>query len=192
MTTVAKRLMTVDDFFRLNPESRCELVRGEIVAMSPKKWLHGRLTDWIDKLLTPYLEQKPIGRLAIEAGFLTGQNPDTLRIPDLVYVSYARWSREAEEAVIDAEEVLPLAPDLAIEIRSPDDRWSAVEAKIDEYLRAGVHLVWVIDPRRRSVHVYRSDGSVTRLTLSDTLTGEDVLPGFEVSVADLLARKRSA
>jgi Uma2 family endonuclease len=79
-----------------------------------------------------------------------------------------------------------------IEIRSPDDRWSDVEEKIDEYLRIGVLLIGILDPRRRSVHVYRQDGSASRLAPADTLAGEDVLPGFEVSVATLLARKRSA
>jgi Uma2 family endonuclease len=190
MTTAIKQLLTVEEFFRLNPEGRSELVRGELVTMSPKKWLHGRLTDWIDKLLTPYLESNPIGRIAIEAGVRTALGPDTCRVPDLVYVSYARWSAEEEEALIDDEGILPVAPDLAIEIRSPDDRWSAVEEKIDEYLEVGVGLIWIIDPKRRSVHVYRADGTRTRLVPADVLTGEAILPGFTVSVAELLARKR--
>jgi Uma2 family endonuclease len=191
MATVAERLLTVDDFFRLNPEGRCELVRGELITMSPKKWLHGRLASGIDHLLTTYLGTNPIGRVAVESGFATARDPDTFRIPDLVFVSFARWSLEAEQAVIDSEGELPVAPDLAIEILSPDDRWSDVEEKIDEYQRTGVLLTWVLDPRRQAIHVYHADGSVRRLTPSDRLTGEDVLPGFDVSVLELLTRERS-
>lgn len=192
MATAATHPLTIVDFLRLHPEGRCELVRGEIRQMSPTKWLHGRLADWIDKLLTPYLDANPIGRIAIEVGVPTDRAPDSCRIAELVYVSYGRWSAEEEEAVIEDEEVLPVAPDLVIEIRSPDDRWSDVEEKIDEYLRIGVLLAWIIDPRRRSVHVYRQDGSVSRLGPTDTLAGENVLPGFEVAVTTLLARKHRA
>jgi Uma2 family endonuclease len=192
MGTVAERLLTVDDFFRLNLEGHCELVRGEVITMSPKKWLHGRLAHEIDHLLTTYLDTHPIGRIAIEAGFVTTRDPDTVRIPDLVFVSFARWSLEEEQAVIDSDGVLPVTPDLAVEILSPDDRWSDTEEKIDEYLRAGVLLTWIVDPRRQTVHVYRADGSVGRLTPTDRLSGEEILPGLELSVPELLIKRRRA
>src|SRR4051794_26204046 len=101
MALVTQSLLTVEDFFRLDPEGHCELVRGEIVAMSTKKWLHGRLAHGIDRLLIPVLEAHPVGRVAIESGFATQRNPDTFRIPDLVYVSFERWSLEEEQSVID-------------------------------------------------------------------------------------------
>jgi Uma2 family endonuclease len=192
MATVAGRLLTVDDFLRSDPEGHCELVRGAVVTMGPKTWRHGRLADGIDHLLNTYLETHPIGRVAVEAGFVTTRDPDTVRIPDLVFVSFARWSPEEEQAIIDSDEVLPVAPDLAVEILSPDDRWSDTEEKIDEYLRAGVLLTWIVDPRRQTVHVYRADGSVRRLTPSDRLSGEEILPGLELSVPDLLIKRRRA
>jgi Uma2 family endonuclease len=192
MATGAGQLLTVDGFFRSNPEGHCELVRGAVVTMGPKTWRHGRLRHEIGQVLTTYLDIHPIGRTAVGAGFVTTRDPDTVRVPDLVFVSFARWSPEEEQAIIDSDEVLPVAPDLAVEILSPDDRWSDTEEKIDEYLQAGVLLTWIVDPRRQTVHVYRADGSVGRLTPTDRLSGEEILPGLELSVPELLIKRRRA
>ena len=80
-----------------------------------------------------------------------------------------------------------LAPDLAVEVISPNDLASEVNEKIDEYLSAGVSLVWVIDPDSKTVSVYRKDGSTARLRESDELSGEDVIPGFSCKVNDIFA-----
>ena len=81
----------------------------------------------------------------------------------------------------------PFAPDLAVEVRSPGDRAGAVVAKVADWLEAGTLLVWSVDPLREQVVVYRADGSVTVLGLSNTLLGETVLPGFAMALAVLFA-----
>ena len=77
------------------------------------------------------------------------------------------------------------APDLAIEVVSPDDRCSEIEENVREYVSAGTRLVWVFNPATRTLHVYRADGSVSRLTEKDSLKGEDILPGFSLSLRTL-------
>jgi Uma2 family endonuclease len=77
------------------------------------------------------------------------------------------------------------APDLAVEIISPNDRYTDVDEKVAEWLGAGTRLVFVVNPRRRSVAVYRADGSVSVLGMDDTLDGEDVVPGWSLAIGDL-------
>lgn len=77
-----------------------------------------------------------------------------------------------------------IAPDLAVEVVSPNDLFDEVESNALQYLDAGVRLVWVVNPRTRSVQVYRADRTVTRLREQDEITGEDVLPGFRCMVGE--------
>lgn len=81
----------------------------------------------------------------------------------------------------------PFAPDIAVEVRSPGDRAGAVIAKVSDWLEAGTLLVWSVDPEREQVVVYRVDGSVSVLGVSDTLLGDTVLPGFAMALAVLFA-----
>ena len=116
-----------------------------------------------------------------DPGFTLFRNPDTVRAPD---VAYLRADRIPTVEVIGFDE---LTPDLAVEVLSPDDRAGKVQAKIDDWLAAGTLLVWVIDPRRRVARVHRADGSVSELTEQEYLVGENVLPGFTLSLARVLA-----
>jgi Uma2 family endonuclease len=98
-------------------------------------------------------------------------------------VSFIRADRLNDEVVSAGD--CPIAPDLAVEVISPNDSAAELNLKVEEYLRAGVKLVWVIDPEIRTVDLYRSDGTTQRLRETDTLSGEDVLAGFECRVAAL-------
>ena len=80
---------------------------------------------------------------------------------------------------------------MAIEVVSPRDLAWEVDEKVDEYLRAGIRLVWVVFPDTKTIHVYRSDQEMRRLTESDQLTGEDVLPGFSYDVSELFPESRA-
>jgi Uma2 family endonuclease len=103
-----------------------------------------------------------------------------VRAPDVAFASYER------HAELPARGYAEFAPELAAEILSPDDRPGEVLKKIGDWLDAGVRLVWAIDPTRREALVYRLDGSVTRIGVSGTFDGEDVLPGFSCPLADVL------
>jgi Uma2 family endonuclease len=106
-----------------------------------------------------------------------------VRAPD---VSFTNWDRLPNRKV-PREPIPTLAPDLAVEVLSPSNTRREMTRKRKEYFESGVRLVWVIDPKARTVQVYTPPGDVTDLGPADTLTGGDVLPGFAVPVADLFA-----
>ena len=105
--------------------------------------------------------------------------PRLVRKPD---VSYIRPGRLPNERIPRGD--IPLAPDLAIEVVSPNDLYNEVDVKVSEYLDVGVALVWVVNPEARTAIVYRSDGSARRLREGDEIDGGDVLPGFRCRVGD--------
>ena len=96
-----------------------------------------------------------------------------MRAPDVAFVRRERLPDPPPRGYA------ALAPDLVVEVLSPDDRPGEVLSKIGDWLEAGTSLVWVVDPEQRTARVYRSDGSQAHLTESDRLDGETVLPGFE-------------
>ncbi len=118
---------------------------------------------------------------AQDTGFKIASDPDTVRAPDVAFVGRARAGLIAKRGYAE------LAPDLLAEILSPDDRPAEVLAKVADWLAAGTKLVWVVDPERSEVRVYRSDGSLSVLREHDSLDGEDVLPGFTCPLSDVLA-----
>jgi Uma2 family endonuclease len=110
--------------------------------------------------------------------------PGKVRRPDLTFVKAERFTLELLNTGF-----LPLAPDLAVEVISPGDLAHEVSEKIEEYLHAGVSLIWVVDPEIRIVDVYRKNGEISRLREADELLGHDVLPNFRCRVADLFPTK---
>jgi Uma2 family endonuclease len=120
--------------------------------------------------------------VAAETGFTLQRNPDTVRAPDVAFIRVDRLPPGTHSGFAD------FAPDLAVEVLSPSDRPGEVLAKVADWLTAGTALVWTIDPERRRARVYRADGSDTVLSRDDLLEGEDVLPGFRVSIAALVDR----
>jgi Uma2 family endonuclease len=108
-------------------------------------------------------------------------DPSKVRRPDVSFVRLERLSPEEAAARGHAR----LAPDLAVEVVSPSDLYYEVDAKAQEWLDAGVKLVWVVNPRTRSVAIHRADGSSAILHEQDELTGENVIPGFRCQVREL-------
>ncbi len=131
--------------------------------------------------LGAFVEQQNLGRVYLaETGFLLSHNPDTVRAPDIAFVSAARVAQQKRQAgFFDG------APDLAVEVVSPDDTDTAVQQKVLEYLNAGTQLVWVVRPRFRTVAVYRSLTDVNILTAQDTLEGGEVLPGLAIYLREV-------
>jgi Uma2 family endonuclease len=171
--------LRVEDMEWLEDDAhRYELWEGELWRMSPTKKRHGRGTTRIVAPLLRYLEANPIGTpYFAEVGFRVG--PRRLLCPDVAYVCNER------DAPVDDDDFFPYAPDLAIEVLSPDNTRPKVRRKARAYLANGARLVWAIDTRRKSVTVFRSLGEPEILTGDVELSGEDVLPGFAVRVADL-------
>ncbi len=174
--------MTADDLLHLNlSDKRTELVRGRLIVREPAEWVHGVVAMKLGIKLGTHVERTSAGVvLAAETGFKLESDPDTVRAPDVAFVA-------RERAPIESIRGFPgLAPDLAVEVLSPDDRPGEVLAKVGDWLSAGSKLVWVVDPARRLARVYRADGSDGVVTVDGALDGEDLLPGFSCPLASLL------
>ena len=162
----------------LNP---CELVGGRIVRMNPTNPTHGRIEVNVAVAVSRFVRTQDLGVvMAGEVGVFTMRDPDTVRAPDVLFLSHERDARRTRRAGF-----LEVAPDLVVEILSPTDRPKTLRRKLDEYFAAGVRMAWVIDPAARVVRVHRSGGQVRTVEAGDVIAGEDVLPGFELSVDDV-------
>ena len=177
----APALLTADDLVRLQPpHKRTELVRGRMIVRGPAGFQHGDVAMTLSLLIGTFVKKHNLGRiLAAETGFKLFTDPDTVRAPDVAFVSHDRIPDPMPRGFA------PFAPDLAVEVLSPDDRPGEVLEKVADWLKAGTRLVWVIDPERRSARAYREDGTIEMLPESGILDGEDVLPGFTCEVREL-------
>jgi Uma2 family endonuclease len=181
---VEPRLMTADQLLRLPDDGqRHELVRGELRAMPPAGDEHGSIASDLHASLAPYVRAHDLGRTYIaETGFRLTTDPDTVRAPDVAFVR-----RERVEATGRLSGYRPGAPDLVVEVISPNDRYTEVDEKVAEWLEHGARLVFVVNPRRRTVAAHRPGQPVRVLGEGDTLDGEDVVPGWTLAVRDLFA-----
>jgi Uma2 family endonuclease len=185
MTTTAQQLITAEEFARM-PEpadgSRQELVRGVIVTRPPPRGPHGVCCSKLNRLIGNFVEANRLGNTTCnDTGWITERGPDTVRGPDVAF-----WSYQRAEAVPEGYYEVP--PDLAVEVVSPSDTHTAVQEKVRHYLKHGARMVWVVDPELRILTVYRKQTESRTLEETDTLSGEDVLPGFSVTVGELFPR----
>lgn len=174
-------LLTADDLMRLNPsDKRTELVRGRMIVREPAGFRHGDVAMSIALAIGHFLRSHALGRLlAAETGFVVATNPDTVRAPDVAFVRHERIPDPVPRGYAR------FAPDLAVEVLSPDDRPGEVLEKVADWLKGGTSLIWVIDPERRIGRVYRADGTESLLSEADALEGEDVLPGFSARLGEI-------
>lgn len=176
--------MTAEELFQLpDDDYKYELVEGELIRMPPSGGEHGYLANNASSLLRTHVKARDLGVVCgAETGFILKRSPDTVRAPDAAFIAKARIPAEGIPRTY-----WPFAPDLAVEVVSPNDRFDEVQEKIVEYFAAGTRLVWVVLPKTRTVLVYRSFHEVRSLGVNDELNGEDVVPGFTCRVAELFA-----
>lgn len=181
MTPVISRPLTAHEFAQLPADGiRRELVRGEIIELMPPGGRHGGIAALLAMLLRLWVQRTGGGYVGGEAGFVVDHDPDTVRGPD---VSYVQAERIPATGV--PEGFWNLAPDLAVEIVSPNETADEVRAKVHDLLAAGTPLVWVIYPRTQEVVAHTRDGLARTYGATDTLENMDVLPGFSCAVAEL-------
>jgi Uma2 family endonuclease len=175
---------TAEQLLRLPDDGqRHELVRGELRVMAPAGFEHGRVALAIGGLLFAHVRQAGSGvALGAETGFLLASDPDTVRAPDAAFVSQQRV-----EEVGRTTKYWPGAPDLAVEVVSPNDSSREVQEKALQWLAAGSVAVLVLDPSACMATVYRAQGEARVHGASDTLELSDAVPGFSVAVAELFA-----
>jgi Uma2 family endonuclease len=174
--------MTADELLRLPDDGmRHELVRGELRTMPPGGDEHGSLSATLHGSLFPHVRAQNLGRTYIaDTGFRLASDPDTVRAPDVAFVR-----RERVEATGPLTGFRDGAPDLVVEVISPTDLYTEVEEKVAEYLDHGARMVFVVNPRRRTVARHRPGEPVRTLTVDDVLDGEDVVPGWSLPVREL-------
>jgi Uma2 family endonuclease len=181
MSTVAE-LMTADELLRLpRGRFRYELIRGRLITMSPSGSEHGVVAMRLSLILGPFVAARNLGVLfGAETGFRLERSPDTVRAPDVAFISHARIS---PGGIPQGYWTGP--PELAVEVVSPNDTPREVSEKAADWIRFGARAVWVVDPDSKTVTVYAADGSVKTLVQGETLDGGDVLPGFRCDVSDI-------
>jgi Uma2 family endonuclease len=176
------KLMTAEDLWQLPPDGNFhELVRGKLRAMPPAGFEHGAIGTKLFRALDRIVEGKNLGLLvAGDTGFLIAQHPDSVRAPDIGFVCRDRIQKTGIPT-----QYWPGPPDLAVEIISPSDTVYGISEKVEEWLEAGAGMVWVVNPRERTISVYRTGVPTLILTGNETLNGEPVIPGFAFKVKDL-------
>jgi Uma2 family endonuclease len=173
-------LYTAEEFCEMDWEDkRGELVRGVLQVREAPTRPHAHTAMEIGYAIRKYLETHPIGLVFQETGYTTERRPDTVRIPDVSFVTHRRLEEMPVWKPADA------APDLAVEVLSPSNRPKEVAQKITEYLAKGSRLVWVADPKTRTVAVYAPDARPYVVRSGEFLDGHDLLPGFRAEVKKL-------
>jgi Uma2 family endonuclease len=174
-------ITTAEELLRAQDIGRCELVRGELRMLPWSTLERGRLASRIGGRLAGFVESRGAGTVAGSCGFVVARGPDTVRAPDVAFVRAGRVTRPHGGYVEGA-------PDLAVEILSPENPAAEVREKIADWLEAGAVAAWVVDPDSRTVTVYRPRAKPQVLGDGDVLRGESALEGFEVGVREVLAR----
>jgi Uma2 family endonuclease len=174
--------MTADELLKLpRGRFRYELVKGELITMSPSGSEHGAIVVNLTVLVGQHVKANHLGIVfGAETGFKIADNPDTVLAPGVAFISRERIPESGVP-----KKYWPGAPDLAVEVLSPGDTAHEVEEKVGRWLAAGVRLVWTVNPRRKSVTAHRAPNDASTLSENDELDGEEVLPGFRCRVSEI-------
>lgn len=173
--TTADQLLALRD-----PPWRHELWRGELKRMSPAGHDHGDVASRLCGAINAHVRSRRLGRTyAAETGFVLARNPDTVLAPDVAFVRTDRLPPKGSPGFF------PGAPDLAVEVLSPDDTPRKITAKVAAWLEHGTREVWVVDPKRRTLTVHTANSAPFPLAHDATLQDSTVLPGFTFQLAEL-------
>jgi len=181
MTVIATQThFTPDDLLNLRDEQLYELVGGRLVEKQMSS-LASETAGIVTAHLVTFVRPIGLGKIYPEQSFQCfPDDPDLIRRPDIAFIAVDRLAGVLEEGHV------PIAPDLAIEVVSPNDKIYELDEKLANYRAASVKLVWVINPKSRTLRIHRLDRTVTELVEPDVLSGEAVLPGFSILVKDFL------
>jgi Uma2 family endonuclease len=184
MSSTTTKLVTADELLMMPDDGfNYELVKGELKRMPPTGREHGEVTMELAAPLHRYVKLNQLGRVyAAETGFKLESNPDTVRAPDIACVRAERI-----QATGRAQGYGEGAPDLAVEVLSPGNTKREMAEKVEEYFAAGARLVWIVNPKSKTVTVYHSPTDIIMLTEKDTLDGGEVVPGFQIPVSEIFA-----
>ena len=172
-------LMTVEELMNLPDDgNHYELIKGELLTMPPPGNPHGTAGMNLSILLGSYVKTNNLGRAFSEMGYRLESDPDTVLAPDISFI--------ADDKGVGPEGYRSGPPDLAVEVLSPSDRKARVERKTSLWLELGVKSVWNVNPRHRTVEIWRSNGERKLFHETDELV-DDTVPGFRVKVSEIFA-----
>ncbi|MDE2750574.1 MAG: Uma2 family endonuclease [Chloroflexota bacterium] len=184
---IQERIISAERFFELMEQPEyldrvIELVEGELIEMSKPSRLHGIVLANLAAEIVTFVKRSGLGEVnAGDTGFILERaedGRDTVRGLDIAFVSKGRAPEPPDFILYE------LGPDLAVEVISPNNKAGDIHLKVMQLLNAGTRLVWLVYPENRTV-VAQTAESATTLHEDDTLTGGDVLPGFELRVGDI-------
>jgi Uma2 family endonuclease len=160
---------------------RCELLAGVLRVMPAYDWQRGEVGGQVLGLVASYVADGDLGMtFAAGTGFRLARNPDTVRAPDIAFIAKRNLPEQ-----MPSEAFWPGAPDLAVEVLSPDDRTGEVNEKIETWLAAGTSIVWIVDPKLPTVTIYQRAASAKIYSSGDMLVGDPVVPGFSCAVDEI-------
>ncbi|HJX89276.1 MAG TPA: Uma2 family endonuclease [Pyrinomonadaceae bacterium] len=173
-------VMTAEELFRLPDDGlRHELIKGELLTMSPPGEEHGVVTMNLSILLGQFVKAHNLGVMyAAETGFKLESDPDTVLAPDIAFIRRDRVG-------IVSRSYRAGAPDLVVEVLSPSDRKSKVAEKTSRWLSLGASTVWLVSPQTRTVDVRFASGERSLFAEEDELTGDPIVPGFRLRVSEI-------
>ena len=181
MATTQTGPYTIDDLMAMPTDEPWELWEGELRKVPGAGQDASAIAHWIGVLITLFVQPRNLGVVTgADGSYILSRDPLTVVVPDAAFVR-----RERQPGGVRAASYAPMIPDLAVEVRSPTDRNADVADKLRLYRQAGVPLVWWLDPKRRTVSVYRHGVLAAEFGEGETLDGEDILPGFTVPVRQI-------
>ena len=174
--------MTVEEFMNIDDDfHRHELIKGELLTMSPPGAQHGAVTMRLSAALYNYVEENNLGIVfTAETGFILERNPDTVLAPDSSFI-------RSERVNTLPDGYLEMAPDLVVEVISPSQSRPEMKRKASRWLEYGVLEVWLVDAKRRTVNIRRPAGDNQLLREGEDLTGGDIVPGFRISLSRIFS-----
>lgn len=183
MVIASRRIYTADDLLAMGSDARFELWRGELVDVPPSGLESSVLGVRLLGPLFVFVDQYDLGYLTnAEGGFYLSRHPDTIVAPDVGFIRKERLPQGLPKSGF-----CPVPPDLAAEVASPTEEARSMTDKLALYQGAGVPLVWWVELKRQLVRIYRPEQSERVARPGDMLDGDDVLPGFQLAVADIFA-----
>ena len=179
--SVASKMTTWQEFSAIRDEPNLhELIRGEVLTMPPPQSEHGRIVNNINIPLGAHVKKRQLGIVfAAETGFLLETDPDTVRAPDVSFVSRSRLPSGKLTGYFEG------APDFLVEVLSPSDTVFAVEDKIDAWLAAGAKLIWLVNPRNETVTAYRPGRPSELFDKARILDASDIVDGFTLTTSEV-------